>query len=96
VPIILFTSPVVVVNCGIHGNSPSGVVCSSVGINNATDVMSLLTVVLTAIPPVALEEAALWTALNYQAHVIYANVIDHIDRTFDQNQRCVYVGPASF
>jgi hypothetical protein len=58
--------------------------------------VSLLTVVLMAIPPVAVEEAASWTSMNYQARVIHANVIDHIDRTFDQNQRCVYVGPAFF
>jgi hypothetical protein len=84
-PIIIFTSPVVVINDGIHGDSPSGVVCSGVGVNNATDVASLLTVVLTVIPPVAVEEAASWTASNYQAHVIHANVINHINRTFDQN-----------
>ncbi len=52
-PIIIFTSPVVVVNGGIHSNSPSGIVCSGIGINNATDVVSSLTVVLTAIPPMA-------------------------------------------
>ncbi len=84
-PTIVFTSPVVVVNGGIHGDSPSGVVCSGVGVNDAADVASLLTVVLTAIPPVAVEEAALWTALNYQAHVICTNVIDCIDHTFDRN-----------
>ncbi len=50
-PIIIFTSPVVVVNGGIHGNSPSGLVCSGVGVDDATDVASSLTVVLTAIPP---------------------------------------------
>ncbi len=44
-----------------------------------------MTVVLMAIPPVAVEEAALWTALNYQARVIRANVINRIDHTFDQN-----------
>jgi hypothetical protein len=86
VPIIIFTSPVVIVNGEIHGNSPSGIVCSGIGVNNATDVASLLTVVLTAIPPVAVEEAALWTVLNYQARVICANVIDRIDCTFDRNQ----------
>ncbi len=96
VPIIIFTSPVVVVNGGIHGNSPSGVVCSGISIDNATDVASSLTVVLTAIPPVAVEEAASWTAPNYQARVIHANVIDCIDCTFDQNWWCVYVGPAFF
>ncbi len=84
-PIIILTSPVVVVNGGIHDDSPSGVVCSGVGIDDATDVASLLTVVLTAIPPVAVEEAALWTASNYQARVIRANVINRIDRTFNQN-----------
>jgi hypothetical protein len=95
-PIIIFTSPVVVVDGGIHSNSPSGIFCSGVGVNNATDVASLLIVVLMAIPPMAVEEAALWTALNYQARVIRANVIDPINRTFDQNQRCVYIGPAFF
>jgi hypothetical protein len=83
--LIIFTSPVVVVNGGIHGNSPSGIVCSGIGVDDATDVMSLLTVVLMAIPPVAVEEAASWTASNYQARVICANVIDCIDCTFDQN-----------
>ena len=82
-PTIVFTSPVVVVNGGIHGDSPSGVVCSSVGVDDATDVVSLLTVVLTAIPPMAVEEAVSWTALNYQARVIRANVIDCINRTFN-------------
>jgi hypothetical protein len=96
VPIIIFTSPVVVVDGGIHGDSPSGVVCSGISVNDATDVASLLTVVSMAIPPVAVEEAVSWTALNYQARVICTNAIDHIDRTFDQNQRCVYVGPAFF
>ncbi len=96
VPIIIFTSPVVVIDGGIHGDSPSGVVCSGVGINDATDVASLLTVVLMAIPPMAVEEAASWTASNYQARVICANVINPIDCTFDRNQRCVYVGPAFF
>jgi hypothetical protein len=96
VPIIIFTSPVVVIDGGIHGNSPSGIVCSGVGINDATDVASLLTVVLTAISPVAVEEAASWIALNYQARVICANVIDCIDRTFNQNWLCVYIGPAFF
>ncbi len=95
-PIIIFTSPVVVLNGRIHGNSPSGVVCSGIGVNDAADAASLLTVVLTAIPPMAVEEAALWTALNYQAHVICANVINRINPTFDQNQWCVYVGPAFF
>jgi hypothetical protein len=61
---------------GFNGNSPSGIVCSSVCINNATDVASLLTVVLTAIPPVAVEEAASWTESNYQACVICNNIID--------------------
>ncbi len=82
-PIIIFTSLVVVVNGGIHSNSPSSVVCSGVGVDDATDVASLLTVVLMAIPPVAVEEAALWTALNYQVRVICANVINRIDCTFD-------------
>ncbi len=95
-PIIIFTSPVVIIDGGIHGDSPSGVVCSGVGVDNATDVASSLTVVLTAIPPVVVEEAELWTASNYQAHVICTNVIDRIDRTFDQNRQCVYVGPAFF
>jgi hypothetical protein len=85
VPIITFTSPVVVVDGGIHGDSPSGIVCCGVGIDNATDGASSLTVVLMAIPPVAVEEVALWTASNYQARVIRANVIDCIDRTFNQN-----------
>ncbi len=85
-PIIIFTSPVVIVNGGIHGNSSSGIVFSGVGINDATDVAPLLTVVLMAIPPVAVEEAALWTALNYQARVICANIIHRIDPTFYQNQ----------
>ncbi len=75
-PIILFTSPVVVIDGGIHGDSPSGLVCSGVGVDDATDVASLLTVVLMAILPVAVEEAALLTALNYQARVIHANVIN--------------------
>jgi hypothetical protein len=57
-PIIIFTSPVVVVDGGIHGNSPSGVVCSGVGVNNATDVASSLTVVMMAVPPMAVKEAA--------------------------------------
>ena len=92
--IIIFTSPVVVVNGGIHSDSPSGIVCSGIGINNATDVVSSLTVVLTVIPPVAVEEAASWTASNYQARVICTNVINRIDCTFDQNQWCVYIGPA--
>ncbi len=95
-PIIIFTSLVVVVNGGIHSDFPSGVVCSGIGVNDATDVASSLTVVLTAIPPMAVEEAASWTALNYQAHVICANVINRIDCTFVQNQWCVYVGPAFF
>jgi hypothetical protein len=82
----MFTSPVVAVDGGIHSNSPSGVVCSSVGADNATDVTSLLTVVMTAIPPVAVEEAASWTASNYQACLICANVINRINHTFDQNQ----------
>jgi hypothetical protein len=94
--IIIFTSPVVIVNGGIHGNSPSGAVCSGVSIDNATDVASLLTVVLMAIPPMAVEEAVSWTASNYQARVIHANVIDRINHTFDRNQQCVYVGPAFF
>ncbi len=96
VPIIIFTSPVVVVDGGIHGDSPSGVVCSGIGVDGATDVASLLTVLLMAIPPVAVEEAVLWTASNYQVRVICANIIDHIDCTFKQNQQCVYVGPAFF
>jgi hypothetical protein len=96
VPIIIFTSPVVIVDGGIHGDSPSGIVCSSIGIDNATDVASLLTVVLMVIPPVAVEEAVLWTVLNYQARVICANVIDCINCTFDKNRRCVYIGPAFF
>ncbi len=95
-PIILFTSPVVLIDGGIHSDSPSGVVCSGIGVNDATDVTSLLTVVLTAIPTMAVEEAASWTTSNYQARVIHANVINHIDHTFDQNRRCVYVGPAFF
>ena len=84
-PIIIFTSPVVAVDGGIHGDSPSGAVCSNVGINDATDVTSSLTVVVMVIPPVAVEEAASWTALNYQVWVICTNFIDCIDRTFDQN-----------
>ncbi len=56
-----------------------------VALADATDVASLLTVVLTAILPMAVEEAATWTALNYQACVIHATVIDCIDCTFDQN-----------
>jgi hypothetical protein len=90
------TSPVVVVDGGIHGDFPSGVVCSGVSINDATDVGSLLTMVLTVIPPMEVEEAASWTASNYQAHVICANVIDRIDCTFNRNQRCVFLGPAFF
>ncbi len=96
VPNIKFTSPVVIVNGGIHDDSPSGVVCSGIGFNDATDVTSLLTVVLTAILPVAVEEAASWTLSNYQACVICANVIDRFDCTFDRNQWCVYVGPDFF
>jgi hypothetical protein len=84
VPIFIFTSPVVVINGGIHSDSPSGVVCSGVGINDATDVVSLLTVVGMAIPPVAVEEAASWAASNYQVRVICANFINCIDHTFDQ------------
>ncbi len=95
-PVIIFTSLVVVLNSGIHGDSPSGVVCSGIGVNDDADVASLLTVVLTAIPPVAVEEAASWTASNYQARVNYTNVIDRIDCTFDLNRQCVYVGPAFF
>jgi hypothetical protein len=94
--IIIFTSPVVVLDGGIHGNSPSGIVCSGVGVDDATDVASLLTVVVMAIPPMAVEEAVPWAVLNYQARVIHANVIDRIDRTFDQNRQCVYIGPAFF
>jgi hypothetical protein len=82
----IFSSPIIIFNGGIHGNSPSGIVCSGIGINNSTDVASLLTVVLMAIPPMAVEEAALWTASNYQARVIRANVINRINCTFDQNQ----------
>ncbi len=78
-PIIIFTSPVVVVDGGIHGR---GVVCSGIGIDNVTDVASLLTVVLMAIPPVAVEEAASWTASDYQARVICANVIDLCHRSY--------------
>jgi hypothetical protein len=44
-PIIIFTSLVVVVDGGICGDSPSGVVCSGIGVNDASDVASLLTVV---------------------------------------------------
>ncbi len=95
-PIIIFTSPVVIVDGGIHGNSPSGVVCSGVDVDNATDVASLLTVVVMAIPPMAVEEALLWAVSNYQACAIRANVIDRIYCTFDQNWQCVYVGPAFF
>jgi hypothetical protein len=84
-PIIIFTSPVVVLEGGIHDDSPSGVVCSGVGVDDATDVASSLSVVLMAIPPMAVEEAASWTASNYQARVICTNVIDRINRTFDQN-----------
>jgi hypothetical protein len=76
---------VVVIDGGIHGNSPSGIVCSGVGVDDVTDVASLLTVVLMAIPPMAVEEAGLWTALNYQARVICANVINCMDCIFDQN-----------
>ncbi len=94
--IIIFTSLVVIVNGGIHGNSPSGIVCSHIGINNATDVASSLTLVVTAIPPMAVEEAASWAALNYQVRVICANVINRIDPSFNWNQRCVYVSPAFF
>ena len=57
-PIIIFSSLVVVVNGGNRGDSPSGIVCSGVGVDNATDVASLLTVVVMEIPPVAVEEAA--------------------------------------
>ncbi len=95
-PIIIFTFLVVVIDGGIHGNSPSGIVCSGVGVDDVTDVASLLTVVLMAIPPMAVEEAGLWTALNYQARVICANVINCMDCIFDQNWQCVYIGPAFF
>ncbi len=95
-PIIVFTSPVVVINGGIHGDSPSGVVYSGISVANETDVASLLTVVLMAIPPMAVEEAASWTALNHQARVICANVIDRINCKFNQNWWCVYVGPDFF
>ncbi len=81
---------------GFTATPPVDVVCSSVGINDATDVVSSLTVVVMVISPVAVEEAASWTTSNYQARVIHTNVINHIDHTFDWNWWCVYVGPAFF